>query len=341
MRAAVFTGTQRVETRDIPTPTPGRGEVAIEVLGCGVCGTDSHIFLGELRAAKPPVVLGHEIVGTVVEMGPEVEGFSVGRTVAVDPVVACGKCEFCHAGRSNLCSNTSVIGYVRNGGFSERTVVPATHLHPIDPAVGIKGGILTETLACVINGYDRLNPQAGCSALILGAGTVGLLWNQMLLRTPVTALLQSEPVAMRRDRARELGAQVVIDPVSDSLREAVLDRFPDGVDIIVDASGEAPAVEEAMPLVRKGGTFLIFGVCAENAEIRISPFQIYEKEMKIIASKMPPRTLDRSARLLEAGVIDYERIVTDVMPIEKTAEAFERFCSGRDQSIKMAISPTV
>lgn len=339
MKAAIFNGAHQIEIQDIPVPQPAADQVLLKILACGVCGTDAHIFSGQLNVAKPPVVLGHEITGIIEETGKDVKRFQPGQHVSVDPVIACGTCEFCHIGRTNLCPNQTTIGYVWNGGFAQYMVAPQTHLYPISPKVGIKAGILVETLACVLNGFDRLAITAGKSVLILGAGTVGCLWNQMIQRTPSTKLLQTELVSYRRGIARELGADVVIDPAATDLAEAVYTECPEGVDYIIDATGDTRAIAQALPLIRKFGTFMIFGVCPADEEISISPYQIYQKEMKIIASKMPPQTLDRSVKLLESGIIDYEKIVSQVMPLNSIQKAFEMFESGRDQALKIAVDP--
>lgn len=339
MKAAVFQDFHKIEIQELSKPTPKDDEVLIKVKGCGVCGTDSHIYSGKLNVARPPVVIGHEITGTIVDIGKDVKRFKVGQTVSIDPVIACGVCEYCHTGRSNLCSNQTTIGYVLNGGFEQYTVIPQTHIYPISPDVGMKAGILVETLACVLNGFDRLNIAAGKTVMILGAGTVGCLWNQLVKRTPSTLLLQTELIEFRRNIAKQLGANVVIDPQAEPLADQVCAICPEGVDYIVDATGDAKAIEEAIPLVRKGGSFMIFGVCPENAMIQVSPFSLYQKEMKVIASKMPPQTLDRSVKLLEAGVIDYDTIVNLILPLERIEEAFQLFENARDKVIKIAIDP--
>ena len=339
MKAAVFIDDNKIEMQNLPNPKPQANEVIIKVGLCGVCGTDSHIFSGELRVAKPPVVLGHEVCGTIVELGENVTGFKVGQHVSIDPVVACGQCEYCHTGRPNMCPDQTVIGYIRNGGFAQFTAVPATHLYPVSQEIGFKGGILVETLACVLHGYDRLNPQGGKTAMVLGAGTVGLLWSQLLRHSPITKLIQTEIVELRRKLAEDLVADVTVNPEKNELDEAVYSICPDGVDYIIDATGDPEAVEQAIPLVAKSGTFMIFGVCPENESIRISPNLIYQKEMKIIASKMPPGTLDRSVNLLESGMIDFERMVNMTLPLDRISEALDMFTYAKDKVVKMAIDP--
>ena len=176
MKAAIWTKKSEVEIKELPIPEPyAPDEAVIKVLGCGVCGTDVHIFHGEVPLAKPPAVLGHEIVGEVTKLGSEVKDLKVGDRICVDPVITCRRCEFCQSGRPNLCNNLTIVGYVRNGGFEQYTSIPRSHLYKISVEAGLKGGILVETLACVLNGYDRLGLKAGSSVLILGSGCVGLL----------------------------------------------------------------------------------------------------------------------------------------------------------------------
>ncbi|MCK5738870.1 alcohol dehydrogenase catalytic domain-containing protein, partial [bacterium] len=256
MKAAVFLGNRKIEIREKTIPEPAVDQVLIKITGCGVCGTDAHIFSGQLDVAKPPVVIGHEITGIIEASGNQVSGFRTGQTVSVDPVISCGKCSYCHTGHPNLCLDRISIGYSWDGGFQQYMVAPATHIYPISAEVGMKGGILVETLACVINGYNRLQPQAGKSALILGAGTVGCLWNQLLRQSPITRLLQTELIPFRQQMAMELGADYVIDPQKTDLAEAVFSKFPEGVDYVIDATGEADAIAEALPLVKRGGTFM-------------------------------------------------------------------------------------
>ncbi len=340
MKAAIFEGVGKIRIDTQPDPTPGPGQVLLRLSGCGVCGTDVHIVRGELtEGIVPPVVLGHEIAGRVEVLGEGVTNVSVGDNVAVDPLIACGQCEGCHAGRPNLCDNPTTVGYAVDGGFADFSCVPATHVYKLADDVPAKGGILVETLACVLHGYDRLEFRAGCSAMILGAGTVGLLWNQLLGRSPRALLVQSEPIAMRRELAGRLGADVLIDPSSEDVADRVRQVAPDGIDFIVDASGEPSAIQQAIPLVKRFGTFMIFGVCPSDGTVTINPHDLYQAEAKIIASKMPPLTLGRAARLIEAGLIDYERIVTTSLPLDGLTEAIGYFDEARDKHVKMLIDP--
>ncbi|UCD28798.1 MAG: alcohol dehydrogenase catalytic domain-containing protein [Planctomycetota bacterium] len=340
MKAAVFVSHQKIQIQELAEPVPGADEVLIRVTACGVCGTDVHIYHGHVtQGIQPPVVLGHEIAGVIEAVGPNVQHLHRGQNVCVDPVIGCGSCQFCHIARPNLCKDATVIGYKLNGGFAQFLLAPITNIYPLQPDTPPTAGILVETLACVLNGYDKLDLKPGRKALILGAGTVGLLWNQLLRRSPVTLLVNSEPVDTRRERAKRLGADLVIDPEKEDLAAKVREATPEGMDYVIDASGDPQAVEEGIKLVKSGGTFLIFGVCPADATVRINPHEVYQKEMRILGSKMPPYSLQRATQMILGGLINHEQIVTDTFGISRLPEAIDMFESARDKHIKMVIDP--
>jgi len=340
MKSAVWTSKSEVQLKELPIPEPYTpDEAVIKVLGCGICGTDVHIFHGEVPLAKPPVVLGHEIVGEIFKLGSGVKNLKVGDRICVDPVITCRKCEFCQSGRPNLCDNLTIIGYVRNGGFEQYTSIPRSHLYKISVEAGLKGGILVETLACVLNGYDRLGLKAGSSVLILGAGCVGLLWTQLIKHSVSTKIYQTEIVDMRRKVALELGVDDAINPKKDNLAKRVKNCSPNGVDYIIDATGSASAIQEALPLLKKGGTLMVFGVCPSIETLKISPFDIFNNEWTILGGKMPPYKLTRAVKIVEAGIIDSDRLVTNILPLREIKKGFKWFTDAPNKVIKMMIDP--
>ena len=340
MRAGVFTGRGHIELRELPIPTPGPGQVLLKVVGCGICGTDYHIFEGELTdGVAPPVVLGHEIAARVQKLGPDVAGLEAGQFCAVDPVIGCGVCRQCQLGRPNLCRRPRIIGYGLDGGFAQYLLAPASKVVAMSDRFGPAGGILCETLACVLNGYSRLGLYAGSSAMVLGAGTVGLLWTQLLAQSPCRPLVVSEPVVMRRELAAKLGATYVIDPAGRDLPAQVRAVAGEGLDFIIDATGEPAAIEQALPLLGPGGTFMIFGVCPAGASVRVDPFELYNKQARVIASKMPPHQLPRAAAMIDAGLIATDRIVTATVGLDELARRVSQFTKGRDANVKILVDP--
>ena len=339
MRAAVFTRPGRIEFRELPTPVPGPQEALVRVLGCGVCGTDAHIYAGEFTTARPPVVLGHEIFGMIEALGSGTQGWKGGERVVVDPFIPCGTCSFCKAGEFRFCSSETFIGYHRNGGFAQFTAVPAANLYLVPKGIDFAGGVLAETLATVVAGLHKLAPQPGRSVLLLGAGTVGLLWGALLHRCLPAALIQTEIIPERLRYARSLGADKVLSPREETLEPAVRSLCPDGVDYLIDATGSTQAVTEALPLLKKGGTYLCFGICPEEERLPLSLTWLYRQQVSIITSRRPPREMGRAIRLLEQGAVDASAMVTGRFPLEQCEQAFRLFLGSKDRQIKMAIDP--
>jgi len=341
MKAAVWTEPNKMEMREMPVPEPQAQEALVKVLGCGICGTDCHIFAGEVPLAKPPQVLGHEIFGEVVELGAGVKSVKKGLKVSVDPVIGCGVCQYCKSGRTNLCDRPTIIGYARTGGFAQYTTVPESHLYPMSEKMGPKDGILVETLACVINGYDRLGLKAGHTVLILGAGCVGLLWTGLIKHSVSTRIIQTDVVPERLLVARKLGADSIIDAGKAKWPEEVLKSEPEGVDYIIDATGSSKAIKESLALLKKGGTFMVFGVTPEKERVEISPYQMFAREITILGAKMPPGKLGRAAKIMEAGLIDSNALVTTTLPLSQLAHGIHLFHEEKHKHLKIMIDPWI
>jgi NADPH2:quinone reductase len=339
MKAAVFMGKHQIEIKELARPEVQSNEVLLKVIGCGVCGTDAHIYQGEIKDAVPPVVIGHEILGEVTELGREASGVQVGDRVVLDPFVFCNFCDFCKAGEFRFCLNERFIGYHRTGGFSQYTTVPYTNLYRVPKTMTLKQGILCEPLSTVIAGYSRLQPEAGKSFLILGEGALGLIWNQVIRNSLSVTLIQTGIIPERLAKVEKLGADRVVNPKEEKLEKAVYDLCPYGVDYIVDCTGSTKAIGEALPLIKRGGTFLSFGVCPEDERLSLSLYWLYRKQIRIISSRRPPKEFQRSVDFMKRGLIDADIIVTRVFPLTKIEEAFQTFSSDRATQIKTAIDP--
>jgi 2-desacetyl-2-hydroxyethyl bacteriochlorophyllide A dehydrogenase len=339
LKAAVFKAPGRIEVQDLPIPKPSPGEVRIKVLGCGVCGTDAHIFSGDIHNAEPPVVLGHEIYGQVDGLAETVSGFQIGDPVVVDPFIFCGICDSCKRGEYRFCERETFVGYHRQGGFAQYTCIPEANIYKIGAGIVAEEAILAETLSTVLAGLSKLQPEAGRSVLILGAGTVGLIWNALLNSSLPVTLIQTELLPMRRKKAEQSGADRVLSPQEMDLRQEVLRLCPKGVDYLIDATGSTAAIEEALPLLRRGGTFLSFGICPEDERLSLSLNWFYHRQARILTSRRPPREMQRAIELLEHGRLALSDLVTGVYPLEKIESAFQRFFEAKDREIKMMIDP--
>jgi threonine dehydrogenase-like Zn-dependent dehydrogenase len=339
MKAAVFKEPGCIEFQDLPIPEPSFGEVRIKVLGCGVCGTDAHIYSGQIHNAEPPVVLGHEIYGQVDKVGGGVEGFNSGDRVVVDPFIFCGNCENCRRGQHRFCEKESFIGYQRQGGFAQYTTVPSVNIYNIDKDIDVRDAVLVETLSTVLAGLSNLKPDAGRSFLLLGAGTVGLIWNMLLKRSLPVMLVQTELVSMRLKKAEALGADLVLCPREVGLEREVRGLCTNGVDYLIDATGSTAGIEEALPLLKRGGTFLSFGICPEEERLSLSLNWFYHRQARFLTSRRPPREMQRAIELMEHRRLALADLVTGIYPLEEIELAFQRFTAAKDEEIKMMIDP--
>ncbi|MCX7920111.1 MAG: zinc-dependent alcohol dehydrogenase family protein [bacterium] len=339
MRAAVYTKRFTIELQEMPIPKPEQDEIVLKVLGCGVCGTDQHIYAGEVPLARPPVVLGHEYVGEIVELGKEVTGFNLGDWICVDPLSPCGYCPNCQDGSYNHCSNIIINGYHITGGFAQYSKINRKQAYPISKELGVKAGIIAEPLACVLHGYDLLHLRAGSNILLLGAGPIGLLWTQLLNHSPVKQIVQVELIESRGQFAKKYGADIVFNPSDKKIWHEIKQEFPQGFEYVVDVTGNPEAVAEGLKLVKRCGTLMIFGVCPEEARVTFSPYEMFANEITILGAKMPPYTMSRAIALLESGKIDYNGIVSHIMPLNELAHAFDMFVNQKEKILKMAIDP--
>lgn len=341
MKAAIWKDISSIQIKHLPIPKPRQPfDVVIRVLGCGVCVADSYILRGEVPLAKPPVVLGHEIFGEVYKLGDGVDHLRIGEMVCIDPMITCGKCFFCRHGKPNLCGSMQSVGFRLDGGFQQFALVPISHVHPVSP-IGKKAGVLAQPLACVLHGYDKLNLGLGSDVMILGAGSTGLLWTQLMKNSMKGNLIQTEIIESRRNLALQLGADFAINPQHENLAKKVREIAPEGVDIIIDATGSSQAIQESLPSLKKGGTLMIFGICCPGENLIVPAYDMFENEWKIIGSKMLPHKMNTAVRILESGLIESEKIVTQALGLNEIEEGLEWVLKEPGKAIKFFVDPWI
>jgi 2-desacetyl-2-hydroxyethyl bacteriochlorophyllide A dehydrogenase len=319
--------------REVDPPQPGPGEVVVEVRAVGLCGTDVHIARGEFPPAPYPLIPGHEFAGVVVARGPGVTEPPLGARVAVDPTLACGACEACREGRPNLCARWGAIGDTVAGALAERVAVPARQCYPLPPGLGWGEGALVEPLACAVWAIRRARPHPGARALVLGGGTMGLLLVQLLRRGGAAQVVVVEPHPARRELAEEVGADLALPPEADPRHEA---PARDGFELVADATGRPEVVARGLGLVRRGGTFLVFGVAPPDATIPLSPYQVYYGELTIVGSMAINQTFGAAVRL--APRLDLAALLAPPKALEAYPEAIREF--GRGPRPKQQLVPT-
>jgi 2-desacetyl-2-hydroxyethyl bacteriochlorophyllide A dehydrogenase len=313
---------------ELPDPEPGLGEALLRVSAAGLCGTDLHLLGGDLPAPYP-LTPGHEFAGEVVALGEGAAGVGVGDRVAVDPNLPCGRCRWCRAGRGNICEVWDAIGVTRPGAAAELVRVPAGCCHVLPAGVSATAGAMVEPLSCAVHGASRLPRQPGEDYLIYGAGTMGLLMAAVVRTVGATSVSMVDLNPDRLEFARGYAA----DRVATAAGELAA---TDGFGVVIDATGAAPAIADGLGRVRKGGTFLQFGVADPGVTVPISPFRVYHSEIDIIGSMAVHRGFAPALELVASGAVDVEALVTDTLPLEDYPEAIERFRSGAGRKIQLA-----
>ena len=340
MNGTFFLGKGRFETRELPSLTPGPGEVLVRVAACGVCGTDVHIYHGSKGSAEvvPPVILGHEFSGVVEAVGPGVDTVTPGSHVTVDPNMYCGKCRFCRSGKKQLCTRLRAYGVNLNGGFADACVVRQEQCYLLNPQVPLEYGALAEPLACAIHGIDRSGIRQGDAVCVLGGGTVGLMMVQLAKMAGASAVLLSEPVAARREAGLQVGADAAIDPIHEDLPARVRELLGrDGADTVIECVGNPSAARQALQACARGATVVLFAVHPVEELDEISPFEIYSKELTVTGSFINPDTHGRAVSLINSGRIQLQPLITHSFPVEELEQAILTQISS--ESIKVLVVP--
>lgn len=337
MKASRFLGNKTFAVTDLPTPHAGPGELVLRNQVCGVCGTDVHIYHGEPGSAdvNPPVVLGHEYSGEVVEVGEGVTGFAVGDHVTVDPNIYCGHCAYCQNGKKQLCPSMEAIGVTRDGGFAQYSRIPASQAFKLEPTVPWEAAAMAEPLACCLHGIDLAGIQVGDKVCVVGGGAIGLLMVQLAKLSGASQIVLSEPNEKRRQVGLQLGANAALDPTRPDAQEAFAQVLDGGANVVIECVGNVPAVKSAFQFAGKGATVLLFSVPKVDATFDLPLFDVYKKELTIKGSFVNPDTHARAVALINSGKVDFGPIITHRFTLDQLPEAIAMQMS--DASIKVVV----
>lgn len=338
MRAAVFEGPGRLVIAERPVPRLREpGDVLIEVEACGVCGTDVHILADPPgHPGTPGCVLGHELVGRVREVGAEARDVAVGDRVVVAPNLSCGSCAACKKGLIDHCERFTTIGIFRDGGMASHVVVPAHACHRIADHLPARIAALVEPLSCVYNGIQQARLVPGETALVLGAGAIGLMFAALLRAGGASRVVVVEPGEPRRTIALEMGADAALDPRAEDYAEAV-ERALGGVgaDVVVDAVGsQLPA---AVGLAAPRGRVLLFGMDA-HARGEITQVEITRRELVVFGTYIGDHMFPDTIRLLESGVVDFAPMISHWVTLDELPAALDEIRGG--SAVKVIVDVT-
>jgi 2-desacetyl-2-hydroxyethyl bacteriochlorophyllide A dehydrogenase len=330
VRVAVFDDPEQLRVTDRPTPSPGAGQLLVRVGACGICGTDLHIAEGTFPPTPYPIVPGHEFAGTVEQVGPEPRGtWQAGDRVAVDPSLFCGWCEYCRAGRGNLCANWGAIGDTVDGAFAEFVLVPSANAYHLPDQLSLREGALVEPLSCAVHGQRKIGVSVGERVLLLGAGTMGLLLQQLFEQAGARRIAIVDRKTERLHVAADLGAAMT----AESVEALDGERF----DVVVDCTGVSAAIEDGFEALDRGGRMLIFGVAAAEARAALSPFRIYNDELTVVGSMAVLHSFGRAVDLLASGAVRTKPLLTDTFGLEDMGKALDAARAG--SGVKVQVLP--
>jgi 2-desacetyl-2-hydroxyethyl bacteriochlorophyllide A dehydrogenase len=319
----------RIEQR--PEPQPGPGEAVVAIHSTGICGTDLSIFAGKIPVTYP-LVLGHEMVGTILELNggvPAERHLKRGDRVLVDPVVFCGTCYQCSKGQVNLCPHGALMGRDRDGGFSNTVAVPAANLYPVPEDISDVTGPLLQVLTTCTHAQRQTTLQPGESALVMGLGVAGLLHLQLAKSRGASPLIGVTRTASKRTLAERLGADVTIDPSDPEALETVLECTSGrGVDVAIEAVGRGSTLAQAIEFTRIGGRLTLFGTITETAP-SLPYYQLYYKELLISNPRAAkPEDFPAAIAIVENGTVELEPLLTRVFPLSRAKEALDATRAG-------------
>lgn len=333
MLAAVFAREGVLELQDRPVPqVTAPDEVKIAIEGCGICGTDLHILeTPPGHPATPGAIMGHEMLGRIVEVGAGVRARHVGERVAVAPNLTCGTCRMCTAGRSNHCEHFTTLGIFRDGGLAPFCVAPERACFPIAGHVPFEDAIWTEVLSCIVGSVDNVKAMPGETVAVLGGGPAGAL-HALLFLAAGARVIVSDLSDARLDRVAAAGVQRAVNVGRESLPDVVRHETGGGADVVVDCVGTQ--LDAALGLVRTGGRVSLFGM---NSQARPAVRQntITRNELTIFGSYVGVHTFPRAISLLERAVIRPSVLLSKVLPLEGIHDALAALGDGG--AMKIAI----
>lgn len=336
MKAVVLKQAHELEVRDVPEPEMAPDQIKVKIAYAGLCGSDIEILEGRF---VPPDwtgteghVMGHEASGTITAIGKAVRGhFRVGERVAMNFRSSCGACYYCSNGMEHFCEQLRM----NSAAMAETAVYYENCVFPLPDEVPMDVGAFLEPVSVAVHAIDKANIRAGSSVMITGAGPIGLLIMQLALRAGAAKLLVSEPLADKRKLAKELGADVVVDPLHEDLAAAVKKLTGGrGFDTVMEASGKVAVCKQVIPFAHACGTIVWCGVYPATSEVAVPPYYMYDQELTVRSIRISPYTFPRALALLSK--LTLKPLLTAYL-MKDALQAFADHMAGK--GVKMMIQP--
>jgi len=317
MKAAVFMGQEDVQVLNVPKPSILADEVLIRVAYCGICGSDIAAY--KTGNYVVGLTIGHEFSGTIEKVGSKVENLAVGDRVTGNGVIPCGECRFCLSGKPSQCESMDMPGVTLNGAFAELVKFPSWVVYKLPKKLSLLDAALVDPLACVLHPIKLSSFKPLDSVLIQGAGPLGVLTLEALKKSGAGKIMVAEVSDGRKKLAKDLGADLVIDPREENL-PALIEKETDGlgVDVLFDTAGFPETLSSNFTLVKKGGEIMIVGITEEPTPADF--FTVVLNELTIKGSYCGFNEYPLAIEMLSKGMISTRKIITSVIELEEINE---------------------
>lgn len=343
MQVAQLVGVRQFRLVDEPAQDPGPGELQVRVEAVGICGSDMHSYSEGAVGDTPclyPMVLGHEPAGVVTRTGAGVTGWQAGDLVACEPALFCYHCELCQAGRHNLCSHMRFLSTPGHPGFFRETVnLPAENVLALPRGLTASDGALVEPLAVALHSLKLAPPALGETAVVFGAGPIGLLTVAALRLAGAGRVWVVEPLAHRREMAARLGADAALDPAQDAVAAILADTRGRGADLVLDCAAKADTANDCLRVARAGGRVVYTGI---GTELRV-PMDVHtwrRKELALWQVRRSNREGHAAVDLLARHPKLLGPLVTHARALDQIGQAFALVESYADGVGKLVVRPS-
>jgi L-iditol 2-dehydrogenase len=343
MKALVLSAYKQLEIEEVPVPQPAEDELLIRIKACGICGSDVHGYDGSTGRRIPPIVMGHEAAGVVESVGSRVTEFHPGERVTFDSTVYCGKCFYCERGQINLCDHREVIGvstpwFRRMGAFAEFVTVPARIAYRLPDNLHYAHAALIEAVSVAVHGASLTPIEAGDTAVVVGAGMIGLLTLQAARLAGASRVYVVDVDDTRLELARRLGATGTFNSKSANVVERVAKLTSGrGADVALECVGITDAVGLAVESVRKGGAVTLVGNVSPRIELALQ--SVVSRQIRLQGSCASCGEYPESIALMASGKIEVAPLVSATAPLDEGARWFERLYGREPGLLKVVLEP--
>jgi L-iditol 2-dehydrogenase len=343
MKALILKDYRRLSMEDVPVPTIGPHDVLVRVRACGICGSDVHGLDGSTGRRRPPIIMGHEASGEIVEAGAAVTGWKAGDRITMDSTIFCGQCWHCQRGEFNLCDERRVLGvscedYRRDGAFAEYVAVPGHILHRLPDGLSFEHAAVAEAVSVAVHAVHNAKLEPGASVAVVGSGMIGLLIIQVLRIAGCSQITAVDLDDSRLNLAQRLGATSVVNPGSLSAPAAIRQMTGGrGADAAFEVVGLSTTLGTALECVRKGGRVILIGNLEAKVELPLQ--SVVTREVTLIGSCASAGDYPESLDLIASGKVDVASFISATAPLEEGAAWFERLYAGEKGLMKVLLKP--